>query len=146
MHVAIPLLVILVVLGALLALAWRLMRPTPDMLDLPEMAEPGPDPGVETTAGADDAADDALVTLARYHFQEQANLLRGRLLADGIPAFVTNAHTTQALGYLRLAHGGVRVMVPAAREAAAREVIQALDSGQYCLDDDDALDETDRSR
>ena len=143
MSVVIPLLVILAVIGALLALVWRLMRPTADMFDLPDA---GSDDGAETAADGEGDVDDSLVAIARYHFPEQANLLRGRLLADGIPAFVTNAHSTQAFGYLRLAHGGVRVMVPAAHAAAARIVIEALDSGEYSLDDDEALDDPDRSR
>ena len=134
------LLVLLALIGVLLALVWHWLRPTPEMLDLPMLADR------EAPEEEADGPADSLVTLATYHFPEQANLLRGRLMADGIPAFVTNAHTTQALGYLRLAHGGVRVMVPAAREAAARAVISALDEGDYRLEDDEATDDSDPAR
>ena len=138
-------LVLLGIIGVLLALAWRLLRPTQEAFDLPTLADSDAAPGARASMDADETQDDSLVTLARYQFPEPANLLRGRLLADGIPAFVTNAHTTQALGYLRLAHGGVRVMVPAALEAEARAVISALDEGEYDLDDDGAPAVSDRS-
>jgi hypothetical protein len=136
--------VLLLVIAVLLALAWGLLRPTRGMFDLPE-PPPGAEPDAHVADEAGEVADCGLVTIARYHFPEPANLLRGRLQADGIPAFVMNAHTTQALGYLRLAHGGVRVMVPTGLEAAAREVIQALDRGEYALDGDEENEDPGRS-
>jgi hypothetical protein len=142
MFVALFLLVVVVVIVLLLALIRWLLVPAPEMLELPVA-----DPGAEPEAGAPDEAEgasDALVAVARFHFPEQANMLRGRLLADGIPAFVTNEHSTQAFGYLRLAHGGVRVLVPAARVEAARAVIAALDAGEYALDEN--VDDVDPGR
>jgi hypothetical protein len=109
---------------------------------------PGDEPQEDDDARHDDdtVADgstpsDSLTAVARFHFPQEAHMLEARLLADGIPAFVTNAHSTQAFGYLRLALGGVRVLVPTARVDEALAVMAALEAGEYALDDGSDPDE-----
>ena len=98
---------------------------------------PGSDDGDD--AGDIDASD-SLTIIARFSFAIDAQILQARLEADGIPAWVVNAHTAQAFGPLRNAVGGVRVMVPTDEVENARRVIAALAAGEYALDEDDGVD------
>lgn len=82
-----------------------------------------------------DAPDDWL-TVARCHDAVEAQLLQGRLQADGIEAVLADHHHVQADPLIALALGGVRVQVKARQAAAARAVIAALASGDYALDED----------
>ena len=80
-----------------------------------------------------------IVTVAHRFHPFEAELLRGRLCADGIPATLADAHTVQTDTLLTTALGGVRVRVPAEFEAEARRTIAALERGAFALDDDDAI-------
>jgi Putative prokaryotic signal transducing protein len=64
----------------------------------------------------------------------EAEMLRGRLEAEGVPAIVADAYTARAIP-LYLAIGGVRVMVPEAYLERAREILKADARGDYALDD-----------
>jgi len=125
---------------------WLVLRmrhaPAPPGFERPLVvppAEAGDDDVVDaifddgTQAGT--APSDSLTTVARYQFAIDAQLARNRLEAEGIPAFLANEHTTQALGFYRTAHGGVGVMVATAQAAAAAQVLQALAAGAYALED-----------
>jgi hypothetical protein len=95
---------------------------------VPEAAPPDDD-------GYDDAGvSDALVEFARYGFPVEAQLLRERLEAEGVPAWVVNANVAQTFGYLRDAVGGARVMIRPDDVAAAQRVLRKLDAGDYALD------------
>jgi Putative prokaryotic signal transducing protein len=84
---------------------------------------------------ADTDASDSLSRLATYDFPTEAHLLRARLEAEGIPAWIAGADSAQTFGYLRAAVGGARVMVPTRLLADARAVMAALAAGEYALDE-----------
>ena len=75
------------------------------------------------------------LTVARLHDAVEAQLLLGRLQADGIEAQLADQNHVQADPLIVLALGGVRVQVRR-RDAVAQSVIAALASGDYALDDD----------
>ncbi len=82
-----------------------------------------------------DDSDDWL-TVARLNDAVEAQLLQGRLQADGIDAQLADQNHVQADPLIAIALGGVRVQVKARDAAAAQAVIAALASGDYALDDD----------
>ncbi|HEX4510100.1 MAG TPA: DUF2007 domain-containing protein, partial [Burkholderiaceae bacterium] len=77
---------------------------------------------------ASDAEGD-FVTVARRFDPIAAELLRGRLAADGIPARLADAHLVQAYNLCAAALGGVRVMVPASWAPQALRAIAAVEHG-----------------
>ena len=91
-----------------------------------EMAEPveAPEPVIEGD----------LVAVVRLFDWTEAEMLRGRLEAEGIPAIVADTYTARAIP-LYLAIGGVRVMVPEAYLERAREILKADARGDYAIDD-----------
>lgn len=75
-----------------------------------------------------------LITIGRYLNPWEAHVLRGRLEAEGIPAFVTNdAHAIAAFP-LSYAFGGTALQVPASRVDEARGILRDYASG--ALEDD----------
>ena len=74
-----------------------------------------------------------LLTVAHRFNPLEAELLRGRLAADGIPTTLGDAHTVQTDTLLTAALGGVRVMVPAAYVERARQAIAAVEGGEFML-------------
>ena len=76
-----------------------------------------------------------MVTVARRFGSLEAELLRGRLAADGIPAVLGDAHTVQTDTLLTTALGGVRIRVPASYERQALRTIADLENGAFLLDD-----------
>ncbi len=82
-----------------------------------------------------------MVTVARRFNSLEAELLRGRLAADGIPATLGDAHTVQTDTLLTTALGGVRIRVPSAYEAQALRAIADVESGAFELDDDSSQPE-----
>ncbi len=89
-----------------------------------------------------------MVTVARRFNSLEAELLRGRLEADGIPATLGDPHTVQTDSLLTVALGGVRILVPTAYERQALRTVADVDGGAFALEDgadvsDDAPDATD---
>jgi hypothetical protein len=76
-----------------------------------------------------------LVPIARFFTPIEGHMLRGRLAAEGVPAMVADAHLVQANPFLAVAVGGVRVLVPDSHVDRAREIVKAIDSGGYALDE-----------
>lgn len=64
-----------------------------------------------------------MITVSSFSKPEEANLLRCRLEAAGIPAFVRDEFTIQMYWLYSNALGGVRVEVPAEHAAAAHEIM-----------------------
>lgn len=75
------------------------------------------------------------VTVARRLDPIAAELLRGRLAADGIPVRLADAHLVQAYSLGAAALGGVRVMVPASWAPQASRAIAAVEQGDLALDE-----------
>jgi hypothetical protein len=100
-----------------------------------------PDPSVVTSnEPTEDASHEDLVEVARLLTPTEASILNARLLAEGIPAHVADAHLGQANSFLSVASGGVRVLVPVSYVAAAREIRAAVARGDYALNENDVLE------
>ena len=76
-----------------------------------------------------------LVVIARLLTPAEAHMLQSRLHADGVPAAITDDHIVGTNSLLTMAAGGVRVLVPAADFEHAREIVGAIERGDYRLDD-----------
>jgi hypothetical protein len=71
------------------------------------------------------------VTVSTHTTAIEAHIVRGRLEAEGIPAFVLFEHHIWAKWTLSVALGGVRVQVPTLYVEKAAEVLNYIDSGGY---------------
>jgi len=80
-----------------------------------------------------------VVTLTRFSTAWEAEILRARLQEEGIFAAVADAHTITMNWLYSNAMGGVRVQVPQGQLAAAREVLVAMQRGDFELRDDDIV-------
>lgn len=78
-----------------------------------------------------------LEIVAQYLSPTDAYVVSACLRATDIPAFVADAHLVQANYLLAIAVGGVRIRVPTARAAEAREVILAFERGDFALAEHD---------
>ena len=92
-----------------------------------------------TTEDQDMSADEDLVALARVSTPAEAEMLRGRLEVEGVPAIVVDAHTVQALSLMAIAVGGVRVLVPASYSGRAVAIVKAVANGDYAIGDTERL-------
>ena len=81
-----------------------------------------------------------LVTVTRVFNSLEAEMLRGCLEAEGIPATLGDAQTIQTDTLLTVALGGIRVMVPAPFADAARLTVAQFERGELAIDElpDDA--------
>jgi hypothetical protein len=76
-----------------------------------------------------------LVTVTRVFDTLQAQMLRGCLEAEGIPAMLGDVQTVQTDTLLTVALGGIRVMVPAPFADAARQTVEAFERGALAIDE-----------
>jgi hypothetical protein len=76
-----------------------------------------------------------LVTVTRVFDTLQAEMLRGCLEAEGIPAMLGDVQTVQTDTLLTVALGGIRVMVPAPFADAARQTVEAFERGELAIDE-----------
>jgi hypothetical protein len=97
--------------------------PPPAAAPSPVAPEPAPAPEIEGD----------LVEVARLLDPVEAEILRGRLEVEGVPAMVADTHAAHVL--FRSLIGGVRVLVPEAGLDRAREILKADARGDYALDD-----------
>ena len=77
-----------------------------------------------------------LVEVARYLVPLEANLVRGCLVASGIPAVLADAHLVQTDMLLAPALGGVRILVPEEHLQQAQAVLEAFARGEFELGED----------
>jgi hypothetical protein len=77
-------------------------------------------------------------TIATFSTPTEAHVLRARLEEEGIPAMVADEHLVNAHSLLTIAVGGVKVKIPPEYVAQATKVLQAIDAGEYALEDPDA--------
>jgi hypothetical protein len=82
----------------------------------------------------DDAAVDTgdMVLVARYPTAAEAYMLQSRLELEGVPAVVTDTQVAQNL--VPTAISGARVLVPEAYLTRAREIVSAIEKGDFALD------------
>jgi hypothetical protein len=103
----------------------------------PGERDDGPGRG-EPFAPATHAADgNDLVMLVGHLMPVEADILKTRLEAEGIAATVADAHLGQVGWALPAAGGGARVLVAERDLDDARNVLTALQSGKYRLDDEE---------
>jgi hypothetical protein len=68
----------------------------------------------------------------------QAQALRGRLEAEGVPAQLGDGHTNQTDPLLGPAMGGIRIRVPLELAAEARGIVSDFQRGKFALEDGEA--------
>lgn len=66
-----------------------------------------------------------MITLARFEKPEQAHLVRMRLEAGGIPAFIHQENTVQVQWMYSSELGGVRLQIAEEDFERAREILEA---------------------
>ncbi|HEY8975196.1 MAG TPA: DUF2007 domain-containing protein [Burkholderiaceae bacterium] len=76
-----------------------------------------------------------LVTVTRVFNALEAEMLRGCLEAEGIPATLGDVQTVQTDTLLTVAMGGIRVMVPTPFADAARQTVEAFERGALAIDE-----------
>jgi len=86
-------------------------------------------------AGDDEIDPDSLTEIARFTISIDAQVLAGCLEASGIPVFMGNFDTANALGYMGAAVPIV-LRVPTRQLDEARAVIAAFERGEFALDED----------
>ena len=77
-----------------------------------------------------------LIRIGAYENAIEAHLARGRLEAEGIPAYVCHEHHITMYWLISLALQGVKIYVHPMHGDRAREIIAAHDRGEYALPDD----------
>jgi hypothetical protein len=77
----------------------------------------------------DDGAPVILETIARSYKSQRLEILRARLEAEGIPAFVMDGNMNQTSSLVSVALGGARLQVPRQYVAKANEILAAINSG-----------------
>lgn len=77
-----------------------------------------------------------LQPVASFFNATDAQVLLSCFQVSGVPALLADANLIQTCSLLTPALGGVRILVPAAYVAQAREVLAAFERGDLRLDDD----------
>jgi hypothetical protein len=77
---------------------------------------------------------DTFVTIARFPYSTEAQIVKGRLEADGIEVFLSDNITIDTDPLVSQAIGGVKLKVLAKDEEKARAIFQSIKT--YALDDD----------
>ncbi len=80
-----------------------------------------------------------LVRIAAYQNAIEAHLARGRLEAEGIPAYVCHENYIWAYWLDSLALQGVKIYVHPINADRAKEIITAHDRGDYALDEEELV-------
>jgi len=94
-----------------------------------------PLPAASNTDAHEQPPEVDLVTVTRVFNTLEAEMLRGCLEAEGIPATLGDVQTVQTDTLLTVAMGGVRIMVPAPFADAARQTIEAFERGALAIDE-----------
>jgi hypothetical protein len=76
----------------------------------------------------------AFVTIARFQYSSEAQIIKGRLEADGIKVFLRDNITIDTDPLVSNAIGGVKLKVLAKDEKEARAILKSINA--YSLDDD----------
>ena len=84
----------------------------------------------DTSTGRD------LFTVATYYLPTDAHIVKGCLVAAGIPAVVADDNLVQVNSLWTPALGGVRILVPGEYVREAHDVIAAFNRGEFRLGDD----------
>lgn len=74
------------------------------------------------------------ITIARYQYSSEAQIVKGRLEADGIEVFLRDNITIDTDPLVSNAIGGVKLKVLAKDERKAKDILQSIKA--YSLDDE----------
>ncbi len=77
---------------------------------------------------------DKLITIATYDTVAEAGLVRSRLEAEGIPAFLGDEES-MGLNFIGFAIGGVKLQVPERDAERARILLEPFDDQSGCEED-----------
>lgn len=77
---------------------------------------------------------DTFVTIAKYQYSTEAEIIKGRLESEGISVFLKDNITIDTDPLVSQAIGGIKLNVLAKDEAQAIEILQAIQS--YSIDND----------
>lgn len=77
--------------------------------------------------------ENTFTTIATYQYSSEAQIIKGRLLSEGIEAFLADAVTIDTDPLVSNAIGGVKLKVPTRDVAKAKEILQSIST--YSLDD-----------
>ena len=73
------------------------------------------------------------VTIARYQYSSEAQIIKGRLEADGIKVFLKDNITIDTDPLVSNAIGGIKLKVSSEDEKAAKEILKSIKA--YAVDD-----------
>ena len=73
------------------------------------------------------------ITIATFQYSSEAQIIKGRLLAEGIEAFLADAITIDTDPLVSNAIGGVKLKVPTTDVSKAQEILKSISS--YSLND-----------
>lgn len=76
---------------------------------------------------------EAFVTIARFQYSSEAHIVKGRLEADGIQAFLKDNITIDTDPLVSNAIGGIKLKVRSEDEKIAKEILKSIKA--YALDD-----------
>ncbi|MGJ8549035.1 DUF2007 domain-containing protein [Winogradskyella wichelsiae] len=77
---------------------------------------------------------DTFVTIARFQYSSEAEIMKGRLESDGIQVFLKDNITIDTDPLVSNAIGGIKLKVLAKDEDIAREILQSIQ--QYSVDNE----------
>lgn len=72
-----------------------------------------------------------LITITSYSEPLEAHIVKGRLEAEGVPAFIANEHHISVAWYLSNALGGVKIQVHKQDHEKAIKIISSLHDGEF---------------
>ncbi|WP_179343220.1 putative signal transducing protein [Winogradskyella ursingii] len=78
--------------------------------------------------------DQTFVTIARFQYSSEAQIIKGRLEADGIQVFLKDNITIDTDPLVSNAIGGIKLNVRAEDEKEAREILKSIKA--YAVDDE----------
>ncbi len=81
-----------------------------------------------------------LITIGRYLNPIEAHIVRGRIEAEGVPAYVQHEHHIWAKWTISLALGYVKVQVRPEDVVASIAIIEKLEAGEFALADVDEIE------
>ena len=74
------------------------------------------------------------ITIARYQYSSEAQIIKGRLEADGLEVFIADNYTIDTDPLVSNAIGGVKLKVRVEDEVKAKEILNSIK--EYSLDDE----------
>ena len=81
--------------------------------------------------------ENTFITIATFQYSSEAQIIKGRLLSEGIDAFLADEYTIDTDPLVSNAIGGVKLRVPVIEAEKARDILKEI--SQYSLTDEGDL-------